>query len=134
MKWVQLPGTTLPWGEIHTNFSNLIFPFCAWPWWTVQQEDRSMEVRVTECIQQTTAGISKHYWRQRTKSCLPQGFCDVFLERELKTRLPFPDLSSHLTMQVSEKQMLVLGVVDSVLTEFGSIWGRKSHVETNSKS
>lgn len=53
------------------------------------------------------------------KSCLTQYFLMLF-GRALKTRSPFPDLSSHLAVQVSDKQMLVLGVVDSVLLGFGN--------------
>lgn len=132
MKWVQLPGTTLLLGEIHTNFSNLIFPYCVWPGWMVQQKDRSMEVQVTECVKETTARISKHYWRHRKKSRL-SAFCDALWKGNWKQDCPLSNLSSHLAVQVNEKQMLVQGVIDSVLTESGSIWGRRSHAETNNK-
>lgn len=139
MKWVQLPGTTLPQGEIHTNFSNLIFPRCVWPWWMVQQKDRSTEVQVTECMKQTITGISKHYWRHRMKSCLTQVLSWWCLERELKARITFFQTSQTIRyVQVSEKQTDAgsrgcrLSPARNWL--YGSIWGRRSMLKPTAKA
>lgn len=58
-----------------------------------------MAMQVTEYVTQTTAGVIQHYWRDRKKSCLTQYFLMLF-GRAPKTRSPFPDLSSHLAVQV----------------------------------
>lgn len=139
MKWVQLPGTTLPQGEIHTNFSNLIFPCCVWPWRMEQQKDRSREVQVTACIKQTITGISKYYLKTLNE-ILPHSVLSWwFLERELKTRITFFQTSQTIHyIQLSEKQTGAgsrgcrLSPARNWL--YGSIWGRRSMLKTTAKA
>lgn len=75
-----------------------------------------MEIQVSEYITQTIAEMSKHYRKDRMKSCL----ADAFFGKRCERKITFSDLSSHLAVQLSDKQMLVVGDADSVLLGFGN--------------
>ena len=51
------------------------------------------------------------------KSCLTQYFLMLFGKRN-ENKITFSDLSSHLAVQLSDKQMRVVGDADSVLPGF----------------
>lgn len=50
------------------------------------------------------------------KLCL----ADAFFGKRCERKITFSDLSSHLAVQLSDKQMLVVGDADSVLLGFGN--------------
>lgn len=96
MKWAQLPGTTLPVGEIHTNFSNLaVLGLDEW----YNRRTDLWKCKLQSALKRLLLGLvnttEDREWNPALLSALWKG--------KWKQDCPFSNLSSHLALQVSEK-------------------------------